>query len=473
MELAFISALVAFSFLAAMRTSIQKYRKIIPPPSFVEFSIANREATLSQVILSVLATTLGGAIAIGFIGLVYRSGTAFYIAGLSFLIGLIMLYAMVSSIRRQVSEGSITSFEQYIAGGNSWLMALVGIVNIFAFIGLLVSQIISLKLILLLRFPQYSEWLFPTIIVLVIIYTALYGLMGVMENDKVQLSAILLWVLAIIFALGSDLDGVASIASLPPEMLNGLAMGIPFIAVVIIFLPWTALARADFWQRIVAAESDDNAKSALGVLIVTMFFMYSLFALTGLYLIATNPGLDFNSAPFEILEALPDGLVTFAVVGIVAALISSADSFLNISAISIMSLFRGVSQALGDDRQSTNPSGDDDLQQGKTYRLFALAVGCTAYLLVMLYDNLGVWVIMATSAVGLIVPSFIGNMIRPDGGKIPNITSIAVGIVIYAIALVSDRIKPDEAFVFAILGATATYLIVLYVFGKMLVKEKI
>ena len=469
MELGLIIALIALSFLAAIRISVNRYQKVIPNPSYKGFSIANQDASLSQVVLSVLGTTLGGAITIGFIGLVYRSGTAFYIAGLSFLIGLTMLYATISKIRKQVAEGNITNFEQYIAGGNNWLLMLVSVVNIFAFIGLLASQIISLKLILLIRFPQYSEWLFPAIILMVIIYTAMYGLMGIMENDKVQLSAIMLWVGAIIFALTSDFQGVSKITALPQEMLNGLSMGIPFIVVVIIFLPWTALARADYWQRIVAAKNDTDAKSAYGILIVTMFFMYSLFVLCGLYLAAITPGLDFNMAPFEILKSLPKSFITFAVVGIVAALVSSADSFLNISTISIMSLVKGISREFGSGGKAGET--EEDSKQGKMYRIYAVLVGISTYILVMLYDNLGVWVIMATSAVGLIVPSFVGNMIKPKGSKTPNIASISSGIVIYAIALITDTIKPDEAFVYAILGATIVYAATLYVFGKILHKE--
>jgi len=468
MELGLVIALVLLSFLAAIRLSIRTYGKVIPDPSYKGFSMANQDASLSQVILSVLATTLGGAITIGFIGLIYRSGTAFYIAGLSFLIGLTMLYAMITKIRKQIVDGNIKNFEQYIAGGNNWLLMLVSIVNIFAFIGLLASQIISLKLILLIRFPQISDWLLPAIVLSVIIYTAIYGLMGVMENDKVQLSAIMLWVLAIIVALFSDLPGVEKIPALPKEMLNGLSMGIPFIAVVIIFLPWTALARADYWQRIVAAKNDHDAKAAYGMLIVTMFFMYSLFALCGLYLAATKPGLDFNMAPFEVLKSLPEELVAFAVVGIVAALVSSADSFLNISTLSIMSLVRGISRAMGFQGES-NEAEDSSL--GTNYRIYALFVGLLTYLVVLVYDNLGVWVIMATSAVGLLVPSLVGNMINPKGSKAPNIASIGSGIIIYAIALISDSIKPDEAFVYAILGAAAVYVATIYVFGKLLTGE--
>ena len=465
MELALIITLVIFSFLAAIRVSVNRFSRIIPLPSFKGFSIANRQASVSQVVLSVLGTTLGGAITIGFISLIYRSGIAFYIAGLSFLIGLTMLYATIPKIRKQVTNGNITSFEQYIAGGNNWLLILVSIVNIFAFIGLLASQIISLKIILLIRFPQFSEWLFSLIIIMIIIYTAMYGLLGIMENDKVQLSAIMLWVFAIIIALGSDFNGLTNIASLPVDMLNGLSMGIPFIAVVIIFLPWTALTRADYWQRIVAAKSDADAQSAYGILIVIMFFMYTLFALFGLYLAATKPGLDFNMAPFEILNTLPSLIVTLAVVGIVAALISSADSFLNILTISIMSLLKGISQSIG------SKTDDEDSRLGKLYRVYAALLGCGAYLLVMLYDDLGVWIIMSTSAFGLIVPSFVGNMIHPNSSKKPNIASIGAGIIIYAIALLTNIIKPDEAFVYAIIGATLVYVATHYVFGKLLAKE--
>lgn len=472
MELWLILALIVFSVLAAVRVSINESGSIIPSPSLKGYGVANNNASTSQVILSVLGTTLGGAITIGFIGLIYRNGTAFYIAGLSFLLGLTMLFATISKVRKQAIDNNVTNFEEYLSGGNNYLVILISIVNIFAFIGLLASQIISLKLILQLSIPLHIEWIFPLIIISVVLYTSIYGLLGVMENDKVQLSAIMLWVAAIIFVLMSDTQGVLNITSLDPKQLNGLSMGIPFIVVVIMFLPWTALARADYWQRIVAAKTDNSAKTAYGTLIITMFFMYTLFAICGLYLAANYPGLDYNKAPFEILKFLPDAFVTLAIFGIIAALISSADSFLNISALSIMSLARGISNSLSKQENNNLVSPQNDEILGRKYRIVTILVGVFSYILVMLYDDLGVWVIMSTSAVGLIVPSFLGNMLNPDGSKTPSIASISVGILCYALALITDKIDPDKAFIVAILGATVTYIVTAVVFKKLLLKQQ-
>lgn len=286
-----------------------------------------------------------------------------------------------------------------------------------------------------------------------------------MENDKLQLIVIGLWIAAIIYILSGDLGGVANIQTLDISMLNGLSMGATFVFIAIIFLPWTALARKDHWQRIVAADTDSTAKSAYGVLIIVMFVAYSLFALCGLYLAANYPGIEHNDAPFKILAELPPYLVAFASIGIVAALISSADSFLNITSLSTISLISNFVQA------NKSTSGINDVNLGKMYRIVTIIIGIAAYQLVVIYDDLAVWVIMATSAFAILVPSFIGSLIKPNNNKIPSVVSVGLGIATYTIILLSGVVKPDEAFVYATILATIGYLVTLFIFGKILKKK--
>ena len=80
-EMIIIFTLFVGSFLLAIRGSINKYGAAIPTASLREFGVINYTGTKWQIILSVVGTSLGGAITIGFIGLIYRSGVVFYIAG--------------------------------------------------------------------------------------------------------------------------------------------------------------------------------------------------------------------------------------------------------------------------------------------------------------------------------------------------------------------------------------------------------
>jgi hypothetical protein len=147
MELFFIVLILSGSFVFAMRASRIKHNSLIPPVSLKESSVLNYSGTKGQIVMSVIGTSLGGAITVGFIGLIYRSGLAFYIAGICFLVGLVMLYAMISKIRHSAKENNFYSIEQYMSNGDKILTMLISIVNIFAFMGLLISQIISIKLL--------------------------------------------------------------------------------------------------------------------------------------------------------------------------------------------------------------------------------------------------------------------------------------------------------------------------------------
>lgn len=433
--------------------------KYIPPSSINRFSVAERSGDFKEIMSTVLGTSLGGAITVGFIGLVYEGGIFFYISGLSFLVGLTILFSLIGVIRRQATKNEYCTIEDYLSRGVPILKCLFGIINIFAFLGLYVAQLIALKILFGLVLPEYENLLFVIIVGVLTLYTCVYGLIGIMANDAIQSIAVFLWLGVIVYIIFGDWDMLAKIGNLPAKMFNGLYLGELSLAIIVLFLPFTALARADHWQRIVSAKSDAIARKSYGTLIVVMLFVYTLLLLAGLYLASNYPGLNSNNAPYVFLDIIKQNklIYTLALIGLVSAIVSTADSFLNITSLSFLAFINGISKKM---------SSSSDKAQGVVYRLLVVVVTCISCTLLFNHTSLGTWVILATSVVVIIVPSFLGNLFSQKNNIIPSVISLSFGIMAYAISLFFGA-DAKVAFVPGAIAALFGYVATLFPSMKM------
>jgi len=398
----------------------------------------------------VIGTSLGAAITIGYVGLVYKHGLCFMYIGFFFLAGLTLLYTMIPTIRAQSQSASALTFEEYDAKGSRNLKVLIGFVNTLMFLGLLLAQFQALWLLLDTFVPNRALWLFLVTAIVVISYTCLYGLRGIFRNDVWQTLAIVLWLGVIAWVVIRNADSIPQIAELPQVMLNGKSMGLLPLLVAALFIPWTALARADHWQRIRAATDDRAAQISYGVLLIVMLIAYIALALGGLMIRVLKPDLqDYNTAPYEMLKLCPPWLAALGIIGIYAALLSSADSFLNICSLSLVSLFEGFS----------NSASRDNRRRGILYRIVVAIVGALAVAIVLCSVNLGLLVILSTTAAIILVPGFLGHLLGVGNAVNCHIASIIFGIIGYIVGIV--LLPPDTAFIVAAAAATIAYVVAL------------
>ncbi|HRW22586.1 MAG TPA: hypothetical protein P5509_11495, partial [Bacteroidales bacterium] len=173
---------------------------------------------------------------------------------------------------------------------------------------------------------------------------ALAGLSGVIITDTIQF-IVIVFIIAAVFIPGiiTETDSFRTFSQLPKEFLNGTAEGLVFLIGLPILLSPSVLTRMDIWQRTLAANSSKTARKSAIICGISMLPFYIIFPLVGMVL-RLNYGTDIdpNSATHLFLaNNTGPVLLGVAIVGLLAALMSSADSFLNIVAMTAVRDFTG------------------------------------------------------------------------------------------------------------------------------------
>lgn len=316
------------------------------------YLVNNRNTKTLPLVFTTLATFVGGGTSIGLMAMGYESGFAAVGIGIAYVIGFFILSKYAGRIREFGKLKNIYSFPQYLShkfisnpdNFNSKLFtASVSGVNIFIFFFLLSAQFVGMAT--LIEYAFDFNYLTAAIIscLIVIIYTAIAGLSGVIITDMLQFFAILLMI-GFIFIPGiiRDTEGLSRLTELPQNMLNGSFYGWIFLIALPLFLAPSVFVRMDIWQRILAANSKKTAKrmsiySALG-----MLPFYIIFPLVGMAVrLVSGDALEAKDVTYLfITRHANEFLIGFAVVGLLSALMSSGDSFLNLISISAVNDFQ-------------------------------------------------------------------------------------------------------------------------------------
>ncbi|RLD49269.1 MAG: hypothetical protein DRI88_00840 [Bacteroidetes bacterium] len=323
---------------------------------FDQYLVNNRNTKTLPLVFTTLATFVGGGTSIGLMALGYESGFAAVAIGVAYVIGFVIMSFFAGKIRTYGVEHNIYSFPHYLnhrfttkeePGFSKIFSATVSGVNIFIFFFILSAQFVAMAS--LLKFSFKIDYTTATIIsaLIIIIYTAIAGLSGVIVTDMIQFVAIIIMIV-LIFIPGilEDTAFFSRMSELPAEMLNGTQLGWMFLIGTPLFLSWSVLVRMDIWQRILAANSERAAKRASIWSGIGMLPFYIIFPMVGVAIrvvLGYDLGADqIADVAYLFIDRHSSGvLMGFAVVGLLSALMSSGDSFLNIISISAVKDFVG------------------------------------------------------------------------------------------------------------------------------------
>lgn len=315
------------------------------------YLVNNRKTRTLPLVFTTLATFVGGGTSIGLMAMGYESGFAAVGIGVAYVIGFFILARFAGKINAEGAKKSIYSLPGYLnlhytdSGHRRharMFAAVVSGVNIFIFFFLLAAQFVGMAS--LLRYAFEIGYVPAAIIscLVVIFYTALAGLSGVILTDMIQFVVILLMiVLLFIPGIWHDTHGLDRLSELPATMLNGTHYGILFLVGLPLFLAPSVMVRMDIWQRMLAARNPATARRTSIISGLGMLPFYIIFPLVGM---AVRLTITQDAAPRDVAYLFIDRHSTefvlgFAVVGLLSALMSSADSFLNIISISAVKDF--------------------------------------------------------------------------------------------------------------------------------------
>lgn len=336
------------------------------------FWVAERRYSSLPVAASLVATIFGASSTIGLIGLGYERGLT---GAWWSLVGGVALVPFALFLAARVRRSEVYTLPDILHRAYGVRVAVVGaLVIALAWCGVVAAQIVAGALLLggVLGLPL--ETALALVAAIFILYTLLGGQTSVIRTDSLQIllfGGALLTTLGLVLLAGMR-EGGGVLAGVPGDHLAfPVSPGFGWYQVLVFYplivgMPY--LVGPDMYSRVLCARDTRSARRASLIAAGFVVPLSFLLALLGVLLLGRFPGLEPEGALPAALTALaPTGIRGLIVVGLLGAVMSSADTTL-ISASTILSLNVVGSWA------------DLDKPQGlRVTRVFVVVVGIAAW----------------------------------------------------------------------------------------------
>ena len=351
-----------------------------------DFYVAGR--TLGPVVLAatVCASIIGGSALIGKGGYAYTGGMLCVAIGLPYMVGMFIFSTFtgrIADIGRRLNITSIPELMEYRFGKSAKLLA--GAMIAYSMAATMGAQISATATVFSVIGGRYGiTYMVGAVIasVIFITYTASSGMFGVAYTDLVQFFILILFVYILLPIMSiREVGGLkALISQTPPEMFR-LNLTPDMITLVFTNLVMT-VAGAEFWQRAFAAK---DRKSALegqfgGTLVYAFTIFITLFLGLAAAILFPNLIDDYGSAdyaiPVMVATILPVGLTGLTLAGLLAVMMSSADTSILVS-----------TQAIINDIGKTLRPDMTDKQELRLSRICTIVISAFALVVALFYTN--------------------------------------------------------------------------------------
>lgn len=404
------------------------------------YCLNKRRTGTAMLVATSLATTIGGGVVVGLIAIGYEAGIVGFFIGLAYAIGLIIVAYFAPRIYEYATENNILSFpnflnHRYYGEKRGAFNYLVTLVNMFVFFFLLAAQFVAMAVLIKHVFGLHYSYALGISALVVVAYTTMAGLSGVFVTDAIQFVFIVIITLVLFLPRALSL-GAGNWGALPRTHLIGTGYGAVFFVGLLFFIPAT-IVRMEIWQRILAAKTPSVARRACMVTAFCLLPFYAIFPVIGMAVRAVGTELvKPDGAAYSFIGANFDGhLEGLIFVGILAALMSSADSFLNLLAISaVKDLGIGGGQRLWGLVTSVEESeekGEADKILVRRLRLAALTLGLTAVVVAVIVPDLVDLIVVGTSSVVIFTPATVAVIVKKKAARVSSaVWSIVSGFVV-------------------------------------------
>jgi SSS family solute:Na+ symporter len=303
--------------------------------------VAGRRYGTIPVSASLVATIFGASSTVGIIGLGYSRGLTGAWWSLVGGLALIPFGFLLAKKVRGLEVYTLPDVLQKAYGRNVSVVGAAFIV--LAWCGVVAAQMVAGAFLLESVFPVGFEGALFTVTLVFVLYTLWGGQLSVVRTDSWQVLLFvgaLLATLALVLRAGSGfgplLEGVPSNhLSFPTSQDFGWYQVVVFYP-LIVGMPY--LVGPDIYSRVFCARDSTSARNASLLAALAVIPLSFLLATLGLLLFSLFPGLPPETAfPHALSELAPAGLKGAIVVGVLGAIMSSADTTL-ISASTILSL---------------------------------------------------------------------------------------------------------------------------------------
>jgi Na+/proline symporter/signal transduction histidine kinase/CheY-like chemotaxis protein len=305
--------------------------------SMKEYAVGNKDYATFVLVATILATLIGGSSTIGTIEKIHSVGIIFGVLHLGYVIQKIIIAYIVAprieNFKGAISCGDIVeklygNCGRFITGIASFVYCSAGIAMQIAAIGYLFYYYLDVSYMIGILLGAGA----------IVFYSTFGGIRAVVTTDVFQF-AILIVAFPVLCNLGLNkvggYDGLFN--AVPADRMVFLDKDailryvLPlFLLISIPFNPATA-------QRVLMAKDKKQLKSSMLISAIIEIPFFYLIAILGLIALALYPELESKQAvPHMINDLLPIGFKGVVLAGILAVMMSSADSFLNTGAVTLV-----------------------------------------------------------------------------------------------------------------------------------------
>lgn len=401
-------------------------------------SYKNRVSAL-PISLSLIGTIVGGGMffTVGEMG--YQAGVAPLSIAVSYISGFFLLGLTIKKIKELTASENVDTLYDVVKvkmnpsgnWGHAYQMAMAGI-NCIVYFFLLAGQFLVLAAFYGYFFQFTGAALTLASVLVVGISILVYSVLGGVKKDIATDVYQSIWVILVVMVTSAAIfwkgNVFQSFAYLPENHLNGLGYGVLFPVGVLLFYSPAFVGRYDFWQRVISSRDARSAKKALWLSIPIILVTYCLFVYLGMFTKA-NAG-DATVVNVSVLWALerivPQWVFALVAVGLYAAVMSTADTLLNVSSVSLWKLSTSI-------LKSRNVDPAAGLRRAKS---MAFIVGILSVLVVLIAKSVVTVVVGALSSVVIFTPSILYILFsRSPSGKAATI-SLVVPYLIFLVLFV-------------------------------------
>ncbi len=329
-----LGLVILIYFIALFALSLYMKRKT---KTYEDYNVAGRSVSIFPLILTFVGTGIGGATLLGYMENGYSLGMGEQWIHITMLFAVIILSLfLLKPIRELGEKHNMITVGDYTAlryGEKARIPTVISFLFSYcAMTGMqfaAIASILNLTIGLNMTLGILIGWALLTV------KTYVGGLKAVIWQDVIQgtiltLGIILLFIMVLRYSGGwQDISESAGTAN-QSDMLNPLNITPGEIMIYLLTLAFYQFIRQDVWQRIWAAKSIKTARSgywismiiavALGSIVMTI----GVFSRFGLNLGTIDPTLVY----YNVIEnVFPFSIVVIMVIALLAAVISSADSF--------------------------------------------------------------------------------------------------------------------------------------------------
>jgi SSS family transporter len=373
-------AIVALYFAGALGVGYWASRRI---NSADDFSVAGGHLRFPVLLGSLIATAVGASSTMGKAGKAYEVGFGIFFASFAYAAGL-YLFSYLAPILKRIGIWSVPQALR-IRYGQSF-MYLTGVIVLLSTIGIFGVQLIAFGVVVVTLVPDsgvsYEQAVVVAAVVMVI-YTAMGGLLAVAYTDLVQTVIMVLAIgitlpVLVINDVGGPAQAVESLVPPSGDWFGGMTFAY-IVAIFLVDVPFSLLDNS-LWLRTGASQNVTHIQRGVRATAYTFVLWSFVVTALGVFSIELLPGLAETPAgpdaaiPMLAIQYMPVVIKGLCLAALLAVIMSTADTVLLIAGTTVSwDLVAGIRPDISDE-QKIRVARWTVFGAGATGAVFALVV---------------------------------------------------------------------------------------------------